>query len=165
MDGRIEDGFWLLVIALIFFVWGMLRLDAWRRYRGARVVRGEVVDWNKYRGWKGSMARSYYEVVVRTPEGALTVRTNSGKARKYRKKKDAALLVPELAGTWERLAQYTQNRVSPSKPPPPYFYHHPQETGVILAETVPKVPEIAALLTIAAIGVVLSVLGFMGAFV
>lgn len=161
MDGRLENGFLLLVLAVIFLCRGLLRLDKKRRYKDAAELRGRVLEWNCYRGWQGSMSRKYWEIAVETERGTCIIRTNSGKARKYRHRKDITVLVPQLTGVWEALAQLSANRMRPQSEWHETF-HRPQETGVLLSETRPRTAEILALLALGGLFLFLSILCFAG---
>lgn len=162
MEGRLENGFMFLVLAVVFIVWGLLRFDARKRYKGAAELRGTVTGWNCFRGWKGSMERKYYEISVLTEKGPCTIRTNSGKAKKYRRKQDITVIVSELPGVWEKLARLSQNRMAP---PSEWGYHYPQETGVLPAECRPRLWQCFALILLGAGFLLLSVLAFAGVIV
>lgn len=163
MEG-LENGFCMLIIAVIFFAWGMLRLDARRRYRDAVTLRGTVTGWDCFRGWKGSMERRYYEISVMTDKGSCLIRTNSRKARKYRKIKDITVLVTEPKGVWETLAQMSRNGSLPQSQWAG-MRHYVTETGVLPAECRPTLGQSISLLAISGLFLTLSVLSFAGVLI
>ena len=79
-----------------------LRID---RLKNAEELRGEVLSWNQYTGWGGRTGWKYYELIVRAENGkTYKIQTDNSKARKYKKRTDIVILVPEGAKSAEEAA-------------------------------------------------------------
>lgn len=81
-------------------------------------VQGEVVFFEKRRGWKGQKGWPYYLIKVTAAGQDYLIETDNSKARKYAKRTDITLLVPETlenplsAGM---LAKYSAQAVTPEE--------------------------------------------------
>lgn len=94
----------ILIIGLCFY--GAhhyrLRID---RLKNAEELRAEVLSWNQYTGWGGRTGWKYYELIVRAENGrTYKIQTDNSKARKYKKRTDIVILVPEGAQSAEEAA-------------------------------------------------------------
>ena len=94
----------ILIIGLCFYGAHHYRLRI-NRLKNAEELRAEVLSWNQYTGWSGRTGWKYYELIVRAENGkTYKIQTDNSKARKYKKRTDIVILVPEGAQSAEEAA-------------------------------------------------------------
>lgn len=67
----------------------------YRSQQNAEELRGEVVAFETYRGWRGQEGWKYYELIVEANGKSYKIRTDNTKAKKYQIGSEVTILVPE----------------------------------------------------------------------
>lgn len=109
---------WALVfITILCFCGAWHYHKLYRRQKTAQELRGEVVSFAEYRGWRGQSGWKYYELIVEADGQTYKIRTDNTKAKKYRRQHDVVILVPEIEPIFGRTAEHPDFRRAAAQEP------------------------------------------------
>lgn len=85
-----------IILLGAFFIYAAYAYYKKRRFylHDAEELQGEVVFFEKRKGWKGQRNYPYYVLQVRANEKDYFIETDNSKARKYKKRTDVTILTP-----------------------------------------------------------------------
>ncbi len=88
----------MIIIILLggFFIYGAYVYSKKRKFylNDAEELQGEVVFFEKRKGWKGQRNYPYYVLQIRANGQDYYIETDNSKARKYKKRTDVTILTP-----------------------------------------------------------------------
>ena len=88
-------GIFLLFIGGMFVYYANVYRKARKFYlEDGRELHGEVLFWEKRRGWRGQKNWPYYVMKVRAEGQDYYLETDSSKARKYKQRTDVTIITP-----------------------------------------------------------------------
>lgn len=107
----------LIFITVLCFLGAWHYHKLYRLQKTAQELRGEVVSFAEYRGWRGQSGWKYYELIVEADGKTYKIRTDNTKARKYRKQRDVVILVPEIEPVFGKFAEHPDFRHAAEQDP------------------------------------------------
>lgn len=99
---------WALVFLILLCFFGAAHYQRlYKQQKTARKLHGEALSVQEYYGWHGNAGVRYYELIVAAEGKHYKIRTANPKAKRYRKRRDVVILVPEIEPV---LMQFTESK-------------------------------------------------------